>query len=234
MKIFGYVRVSGRGQVTGDGPERQREAIEKFCALLFPQKIIFVQEQITGTSEAMDRPAFSAMMDAGPEVIIVERMDRLARDLMVSEVLLKECRERGIKVYSTDQGALIDMASDGGDPTRVLIRQFVAALAQWEKSNLVKKLRGARERKFAAGNIRALGAVPYGLQDASEAANLNYIVQLWDAFKYKPSAYAKHKAIAATLNDCGIKTRGGHAWSTQNIRDTLQTYNKQKERGWRP
>jgi len=36
-------------------------------------------------------------------------MDRLARCLMTQEFLLAECRKRGLKVYSADQGQLIDM-----------------------------------------------------------------------------------------------------------------------------
>jgi len=54
---------------------------------------------------------------------------------MTQEFLLAECRKRGLKVYSADQGQLIDMAENGGDPTRVLIRQILGALAQWEKND---------------------------------------------------------------------------------------------------
>src|SRR5204863_235004 len=92
---------------------------------------------------------------------VVERLDRLARDLMVSEFLLKELRIRGIKVFATDQGALIDMANNEGDPTRKLIRQIIAALSEWEKSQLVLKLRVARERKRKQTG-RCEGPLPYG------------------------------------------------------------------------
>jgi DNA invertase Pin-like site-specific DNA recombinase len=132
MKAYRYIRVSGRGQLNGDGPDRQRDACDK------------------------DRPSFREFIETHDAhvsqgltpigVIVVERMDRLARDLMVSEMLLKECRVRGIKVYACDHEALIDVASDAGDPTRKLIRQFMAALAEWQKSELVLKLAKARDR----------------------------------------------------------------------------------------
>ena len=32
VKAVSYVRVSGKGQVEGDGPERQRQAIRKYAA----------------------------------------------------------------------------------------------------------------------------------------------------------------------------------------------------------
>jgi DNA invertase Pin-like site-specific DNA recombinase len=152
MQVFGYIRVSGRGQIDGDGPERQRASIMEFCCthnLTMARE--YFEAGVTGTIDGMDRPEFSAMIQfiiakQQPAAIVVERLDRLARDLMVSEVLLAECRKNNIPVYSADQGGLIDMASDGGDPTRVLIRQIMGALAQWEKSQLVKKLAAARAR----------------------------------------------------------------------------------------
>lgn len=166
MIAFGYTRVSGQGQVEKDGFPRQNEAINAFCKThgLKPEQI-FREEAVSGTVEGMDRPKFSQMLtimeERNLQVIVVERMDRLARDLMVSELLLAECRKRGIMVFSTDQGTLTDMASDGGDPTRILIRQLMGALAQWDKSNLVKRLRASRERIRARGE-RCEGRKPFG------------------------------------------------------------------------
>lgn len=154
MKVFAYLRVSGRSQVDGDGFPRQREATIEFCktfGLEFAGE--FSEKAVSGTVEGMGRPEFAEMLYRAEEnkidAIVVERMDRLARDLMVSEIMLAECRKKNIKVFSADQGALIDMASDGGDPTRVLIRQILGALAQWDKAQLVKKLSIARARKRA-------------------------------------------------------------------------------------
>lgn len=166
MNVFGYTRVSGQGQVEKDGFPRQNEAIRAFCekhGLALEQA--FREEAVSGTVEGMDRPKFSAMIALMEErqikAFVVERMDRLARDLMVSELLLGECRKRGIMVFSVDQGTLTDMASDGVDPTRVLIRQIIGALAQWDKSNLVRRLRLARER-VRAKTGRCEGPKPFG------------------------------------------------------------------------
>lgn len=184
MIVFGYTRVSGKGQLEGDGFSRQNEAIRAFCqahGLALEQ--IFREEAVSGTVEGLDRPEFSKMLavmeDRRMQAFIVERMDRLARDLMVSELLLAECRKRGIKVYSADQGALIDMASDGGDPTRVLIRQIMGALAQWEKSNLVKKLRASRERIRARGE-RCEGRKPFGSKPGEQTV-LTAVLRLRDS-----------------------------------------------------
>ena len=45
-------------------------------------------------------------------------------------------------------------------PTAVLVRQVLGAVSQFEKANLVAKLRAARERKVAAGG-RGSGRFTY-------------------------------------------------------------------------
>jgi DNA invertase Pin-like site-specific DNA recombinase len=47
------------------------------------------------------------------------------------------------------------------DPTRVLMRQLMGAVAQYDKSQIVAKLRGARMRKRAQEG-RCEGRKPYG------------------------------------------------------------------------
>ncbi|TFH66661.1 MAG: recombinase family protein [Gemmatimonadales bacterium] len=153
MNVISYLRVSGQGQVEGDGFDRQAEAIDKFCTangLCITE--ILQEEGVSGTIDGLDRPVLSKILTndcpgQGNPTIVVERLDRLARDLMVQELILKECRERGIKVFSADQAGAVDVASNDGDPTRVLIRQIMGALSQWEKSVIVKKLKAARQRK---------------------------------------------------------------------------------------
>ena len=58
MKVFAYVRVSGKGQVTGHGFDRQLESIERFCSKRsFEIERIF-KEQISGTKDETERPQF--------------------------------------------------------------------------------------------------------------------------------------------------------------------------------
>jgi DNA invertase Pin-like site-specific DNA recombinase len=222
VRAIGYIRVSSKGQMDGDGPARQLDAIKKFCSA---QNIGFTQyvteEGVSGTVEAMDRAAFTDMLVMIEQswkspnpigAVVVERLDRLARDLMVSEFLLKELRTRGIKVFSADQGALIDMANNEGDPTRKLIRQIIAALAEWEKSQLVVKLRVARERKKAATG-RCEGPLPYG-STPSEAAILNSI-KIWKRQKFSLNQ------IAEFLNQGDMKTRFGKKWNKKNVFNVL-------------
>jgi len=229
-RVLSYVRVSGRGQLDGDGPERQREAISKFCksqSCEIAQE--FFERAVSGTVEAVDRPKFAELLEFvdgstqpinRPIVgIVVERMDRLARDLMVSEVLLSECRKRNLKVYSADQGALIDMAAEGGDPTRVLIRQILGALAQWEKSMLVAKLKSARDR-VRKSTGRCEGKKPYGTRPGEQD-----VINLVHNFRYVLDEFDQPmelKTIAGYLNEAGFLTRNGKPWDRHRVQHVLE------------
>lgn len=217
--VYSYIRVSSRGQISGDGPERQRESIYAFCSgkgvKILSEKF---EAGVSGTTEALDRPAFSEMIDEigcrrlnGEEVdgFVVERMDRIARDLMVQEFLLAECRKRDIKVFAADQGAWIDMASNGGDPTRKLIRQILGALAEWEKTQLVLKLKKARvHKKIATG--RCEGNTPFGSGGVAEK-QIIMLLKSWESLNLSNANVAK------MLNDGGFTTRFGKQFNRFSV-----------------
>lgn len=226
MTAFSYIRVSGKSQCDGDGPDRQREKVFLFAKQhgLIPQIQPeptnipeYFEQGISGTVEAFDRPAFVEAMgyidrNPGEYCMIVERMDRLARDLMVQELLLSECRKRGIKVYAADQG-LVDVANDEGNPTQTLVRQIMGAIAQWEKSVIVMKLRGARERKKRETG-RCEGPKPYG-DFPGEKQILEYAVQL-------KTLGHPFSHIAGSLNLSGYKTRTGKPWNKARVAHLFQ------------
>lgn len=220
LNVFTYLRVSGLGQVDKDGFPRQREAIQDF---LSAHKLVnlgeFVEDGVSGTVEGADRPTFRDLLmkaeslgDLKIEAIVVERMSRLARDLMVSELLLKECRERKIKVFCADQGHLINMAEEDGDPTRVLFRQILGALSQWEKSCLVSKLRSARKRHKLQGLV-CEGKKPFG-----DTQRERDILEEMEMLKAIGNSYAD---VAAILNEKGYKTRHSKLWNKSNVHTAL-------------
>lgn len=224
-KVFGYIRVSGLGQVDKDGPKRQKDAIVDFCSkhgLDLSSDSIYEEKGVSGTIEGSNRPAFSTMFariaelrESGMEVVgfVCERLDRLARTLHVSEILLEECRKFNLAVYATDQGDTRDMASDGGDPMRVLLRQFIGALNEYQKSELVKKLKLARERMRKEKGY-CEGRKPYGTEKG-EAPCLQTIAMLHQQGD-------TDAAIAATLNGLGFLNRKGATWSRQAVRKQIR------------
>jgi DNA invertase Pin-like site-specific DNA recombinase len=223
VRAFGYVRVSGRGQLDGDGPQRQRDVIQKFCQeqRLAPL-LFFAEDAVSGTIEGLNRPMFLHMIQAIEQCrkdcpqeevcIVLERLDRLARDLIVSEIILKECSIRSIPVYAADQGQKLDQASVGADPTRKLIRQILGAVSEWEKSVIVKKLRAARDRKRQETG-RCEGVKPYGSEPGEE---VTLALMREDRKQLK-----SFSCIAGDMNFLERRTRRGKPWTKAAVYQVL-------------
>lgn len=160
--VFGYLRVSGKGQIEGDGFERQKDTINRYCESKGWRVIRwFTDGGVSGTVDADARPGFSEMLSllgsATSLTVVVERADRLARDLIVSELACQEARQAGADVY---EAASDTELTNSEDPTRILIRQVLGALAEWNKNVTVKRLKAARDR-IRAEKGRCEGVVPF-------------------------------------------------------------------------
>lgn len=100
-----------------------------------------------GEAEGYCRPGFSAMLDRiagnGVRTILLESPDRFARDLAVQLAGHDYLKRLGVELVPTSAPDFFteDTAS------AVLIRQVLGAVAEFQKTDLVVKLRAARERK---------------------------------------------------------------------------------------
>lgn len=202
-KAFAYLRVSGKGQVKGDGFPRQLQAIKTYSAEHGIRVVqVFREEGVAGGRESMDRPAWAAMMVAllanGVKTVIIERLDRLARDLMVQEATIADLAKNGITLISVAEPDLM-----ANDPTRILMRQLMGAVAQYDKSQIVLKLRGARIRKrLAEGHCE--GRKPFGRNGTEKT-----VVDRMKALRAEGLAFDR---IAERLNLEGVPTRSGKHW----------------------
>src|ERR1700676_888627 len=98
-KAFGYLRVSSTGQIEGDGFPRQRADISRWAAANGVTIVRWFEERgISGKTELENRPALQELMVAlasnGVRTVCIEKLDRLARDLMVQETILAEFRKQ--------------------------------------------------------------------------------------------------------------------------------------------
>jgi DNA invertase Pin-like site-specific DNA recombinase len=216
-KAFAYLRVSGRGQVDGDGFPRQLEAIKTY-AVSHGVKIVkvFREEGVTGTKETMDRPAWVEMMLAlhsnGVRTVIIEKLDRLARDLMVQEATIAELRKHGFDLLSVAEPDL--MATDA---TRVLMRQLMGAVAEYDKKQIVLKLRGARNRMRAAEG-HCEGRKPFGYRDGEQA--------IIDRIRALAASGRSARRIAEQLNEERLPSRNGGPWRDMVVGRILKAAEK--------
>jgi DNA invertase Pin-like site-specific DNA recombinase len=205
---FAYLRVSGKGQVDGDGFPRQLEAVKQYAAAHGIKIVkVYREEGVSGTKGMDERDAFNQMMIAllanGTRMVLIESVNRLARDLMVQETIIGVLRKGGFELVSVAEP---DLCSD--DPSRVMVRQLFGVVSQYEKSTLVAKLKGARRRTKATTG-RCEGRKPYGdrpgeAEAIARAKALRASGLSWDA-------------TAQQLNAAGVETRYGQPWFGSTI-----------------
>ena len=159
------------------------------------------------------------LLSNGVDVVLIERPDRLARDVVESEIILRDFRKAGVRVVECEGGNDLT-AGDGSNPTAKLIRQMFAALAEWEKDSSVMKLRAAWVRKRRETG-RCEGPKPYG-ELPGEADVLTAMRRL----RRKPrggddSDRRSFGLVADRLNEAGHPTRSGRPWSRGTVHKVL-------------
>lgn len=218
MKAIAYVRVSGKDQITGDGFDRQEAAINKYAGANGIEIVqVFRELGVSGETEGMDRPAWvDAIVTArreSIETILIEKLDRLARLQGIQEYILLDMKKRGLTVVPVDDPTL---CSD--DPMRVLFRQIIGAIAQYDKTMIVLKTRAARER-IRARDGKCEGRKEFG-HFPGEADTLAVI----------KSCVEEQKTVAAItreLNKKGLAPRKGKKWHQHSVARVIERNAKQ-------
>lgn len=219
-----YLRVSGESQISGDGFPRQREKIQSYAAQNGVTIVSeFLDEGVTGKMELEGRSGLSACLQYVREneigLVLCESSDRLARDMIVAEVIIREFQKIGVKVISASGG--VDLtAGDDSNPTAKLIRQILAAVAEFDRCVIILKLRGARERmKKETGKCEGRKSYAKDPNRPNEAPVLARMFQL-----QSEGLNAEH--IARALNGEGILTRYGKLWLSPTISRILARQEK--------
>lgn len=208
---LGYLRVSGKSQAgpDRDGFERQAVAIDSYAkANGIEVTAYYFEPGVSGTTAGEDRLGWVAMMAAlqsnGTRIAIVEKLDRLARDLMVQEHIIVDVKARGVDLRSTCEPDLC-----GTDPTRVLMRHIIGAICQYDKCMIVLKLAAAKQRKRDRGE-RCEGILPYGSKP-NEAETLTEM-------KSRRESGQTLQVITDYLNSVNAPTRhAGRTWHVGQV-----------------
>src|SRR5262249_16486585 len=181
-----------------DGFERQLQSIKAYAASHGIRIVqVFEEKGLSGGTDLENRPALMALLEAlaanGVRLVLIEKLDRLARDLMVQETIIGDFRKRGFQLVSVMEPDLLE-----DDPTRKMMRQIFGAIAEYEKDMIVAKLRGARQRTRTRVG-RCEGRKPYGTRPGEPEA-----IKRMRALRASDQTF---QAIAAALNAEQIPTR---------------------------
>lgn len=218
MKAVAYMRCSGFGQVDGDTWDRQLSAIQKYARANEIEIVDqYRDEGVSGKTELEGRAGLAACLERvennGVKLVLVESADRLARDAMVGEIIIRQFQKAGCTVISASGGVNLTEGDDS-NPTSKLIRQILASVAEFDRCVTVLKLKAAKERIRAKGE-RCEGRKPFGSHPdrPEEKETLALMISL--------SATQNAQQIAEELNGRGITSRSGGKFFPNTVRRIL-------------
>jgi DNA invertase Pin-like site-specific DNA recombinase len=212
----GYTRVSTETQLDGYGLDIQQTAIENLAELeAQPLTATFTDGGISGAKDTDERPGLDALVqwctEHPGEVVLLPKLDRLARSLAIQEHVLAVLWATSATVLSCDAGEnhYLRTGDDPDDPTRTLIRQVLGAVAQFERGQISLRLRNGRRRKIADHGW-AGGVEPYGWSDPDEQRVIADTIAM-------RAQRIPWRQVCATLTNRGDMKRNGKAWNETEL-----------------
>lgn len=141
-RVFAYCRVSTLEQTT----ENQRREIEAAGFAIKPHRLI--EEQISGSVAASERPGFARLLDRmeNGDVLIVTKLDRLGRNPMDVRKTVELLAKSDIRVHCLALGG-VDLTSPAGKMTM----QVISAVAEFERDLLLERTHSGIARAKTAG-----------------------------------------------------------------------------------
>lgn len=221
-KSVAYLRVSTEGQVrNGQGLSIQERDVRAWAKANGHAVVaVCADEGLTGTLDADKRPGLvkALNMIRSPEAtaLLVPSLDRLGRTVTVQEAALALIWDAKGRVYSADQGEILE--DDKDDPMRTAIRQMRGVMHQLDKALISKRLRAGRRAKAEQGGYVG-GTMAYGfrLRDGQVEADPEEqkVVKMVGRLARKGESL---RSIALALEEAGYKPRSGGTWQPNTIR----------------
>lgn len=136
MALVGLVRVSTSKQEVA----RQHDALDPICVRVF-------EEKISGAQRSSERPGLRAALDyLRPEdMLTVQEVDRLGRNLLDGLIVLSELFQQGVKVK------VLEGVAAGEHTERSLVLDLALALAEDRRRDISRKTRNGLEAAAKRG-----------------------------------------------------------------------------------
>jgi DNA invertase Pin-like site-specific DNA recombinase len=207
-----YYRTSSRANVgeDKDSLKRQQATVHAYASthgIVIAEDDEFYDAAVKGTDAVDQRPGFQALLSRlasnGVKAVLVEDPTRFARDLAVQLTGHAMLQKLGVELIPVNAP---DYFTDE-TPTAVLVRQVLGAIAQFEKAQLVHKLKVARDRKRAeTGRCGGLPPVPADVVAAAKGLVGNG---------------ASLRTIASQLAAAGHLSPSGKAYGPESVKRML-------------
>jgi site-specific DNA recombinase len=223
LRALGYTIVSTEEQVQGNGLAVQEQAIRQYCKDNGIRLIgISSDEGISGSNGLEKRIGLASALvqleGNQADCLVVYRLDRLARDFVLQEMLVERLRQRATPIRSVTE----DVDTDTTDATKILVRQILGSIGQYERALIRGRMQAGKLVKAARGGY--VGGQPgYGKQasdsalidDPEEAAIVQLVIRL-------RRDGASFRLICDALTEAGFRPRRAVAWHPMVVRSIFQ------------
>jgi DNA invertase Pin-like site-specific DNA recombinase len=231
-RVFGYVRVSTSGQVKeGFSLEQQKEEIAKFCGENGYELVETYEDagisgaKVDEDDMSIDRPGLQNMLaDINSDVkyVVVLTTSRLWRSGMVKAIIQRDLKKIGADVKAIDRP---NYSIYDKDPTSVLINGMMELLDQYERLEIVKRLRRGRRAKAARGGY-AGGNAPVGYSRERHTRKLVVDPEKAQVVKHVFRIRKRHPCmtldeIAVWLHEAGYTTSTGRRYHRAQVKRIL-------------
>lgn len=214
-KAIAYLRVSTDRQDLG--PDAQRTAIRLWAKRRGVEVVDWHEDRgVSGGTDVDKRPGLMAALEAlraqGAGALVVARLDRLARDVLISAMVERLVERQGARIQSADG------SGNGTGPEAELMRNIVAAFSAYERALIRARTRAALAVKRDRGE--RVGTIPYGYRLATDGKHVEedpaeqaVVVRVCELRADGNSL----RAIGRTLLAEGHRPRRGRNWHVQVV-----------------
>lgn len=223
-KAIGYIRVSTAEQVNGFGLEVQERAIRDYARRSGIRLVRIDRDEGLSGSNGLDTraglaSALATLEARGADVLLVMKLDRLARDLVLQETIIGQLRRVGGHVVSVTEPEM-----EGEDHTRDLVRQVLGAISQYERAVIRSRMASGKAAKARKGGYVG-GRPPFGYVAAGGSLvphpQEQKVIRLAKKLRGQGASY---REIARQLEDAGHHPKSGATWAPAQVaRITAQT-----------
>lgn len=132
MAVYGYIRVSTKGQVPGTSLAEQEQQIRE----RYPAATI-VSEAASGAHQRQGFDALCEKLQSG-DTLVVCKMDRFCRSAKEGLQYVDMLREKGVSVHILNMGLL------DNSPMGRLVATMLLAFAEFERAQIIERTQNGR------------------------------------------------------------------------------------------
>jgi len=214
-RALAYYRTSSAANVGADKDslERQQEAVRRYARQNgYTIVDAYYDAAVSGADPIQERDGFSKLLSElvvhDADTVLVENASRFARDLAVQLAGHDQLRDLGINLIPVDAPSHFQDET----PTAEMVRQILGSVSQFEKAQLVAKLRSARQRVRARegkceGRKSLAEQHPELVKEAKRLRRRNP----------KTGKQRSYRTIAQELHQQGYSTAKGNAFSASMV-----------------